>query len=547
MSPSSSSSAYQPSSPTSTVASPSSALTSPTDLPSAVRLLRELEPIVPSSYPGALGGVPSPLASPVSPVHPHHHHHSATSSPTSGAPPPSFGGFGGTAGGAGHHHRAAFASTITFSPAGPRHRRRVVDELDNPAGATAVRRAASVSDAKTRTVTGNPRHSSLAPLLIPRYPAAPAAPGATDTEGTETELDLETDIESALSTNSSSLTQAAVRRNSSLSGPPAVPPLPPYRPQSPPTAMLLAKDRTGAATPSPPRFCCDPEDEEVPVHSDDGNDTDVEDMYDDWDGTDFDEGFDRGASPSPSAARAPSTIDSAHASPPPSLPPLLAASAEGSPTRPRPYRSRPARRAVVISPHPPIIIGTADDEYDRDAVNPGRMTYRDVADLLELRSLMRRQHAMAHAILVQPDVPAVLAAAAAALVGPGLGPATGITSHQVCGCGDLVTVIALGGGGDADTEPDSEAEAVPVPRGCDRRPSKTATASRLHRHALGNHRHGQEKPRGGLGLVHHHHLHPHLPHVPSLDAIEAHDAAVARAKAPTAMVFCGSDEVEEEA
>ncbi|KAJ3361841.1 hypothetical protein GGF31_002018 [Allomyces arbusculus] len=97
------------------------------------------------------------------------------------------------------------------------------------------------------------------------------------------------------------------------------------------------------------------------------------------------------------------------------------------PSSPDLAATRPTRR-VQFAPSPPTV-HFVDPCFDRTRDDPNthhrrgqramRLTFRDLAELLALRSVLRAQHARAHA----PGHPM---------------PATGICDHSVCGCGAVV-------------------------------------------------------------------------------------------------------------
>ncbi|KNE65264.1 hypothetical protein AMAG_10908 [Allomyces macrogynus ATCC 38327] len=111
------------------------------------------------------------------------------------------------------------------------------------------------------------------------------------------------------------------------------------------------------------------------------------------------------------------------------------------PSSPELAATRPTRR-VQFATSPPTV-HLVDPCFDRTHDDPEthhrrgqramRLTFRDLAELLALRSVLRAQHARAHA----PGHPM---------------PATGICDHSVCGCGAVVK--------DADAVP-MMARAVP--------------------------------------------------------------------------------------
>ncbi|KAI9218532.1 hypothetical protein BC828DRAFT_388349 [Blastocladiella britannica] len=172
-----------------------------------------------------------------------------------------------------------------------------------------------------------------------------------------------------------------------------------------------------------------------------------------------------------------------------------------------------------------LVVGTAHPahEYDRYPIEPERLGFPDKVHLLELRSLMRRQHALAHA----PETRA---------------PPTGATDHRVCGCGRKVPLSEQCTSSGSETEADDTDEddltaderiRRQVERGL-RDLSRSLSTRGVSR---GSRRSGSDDsavavtPTTGWAQS---------PYVASLDDLETMDARAAAAARSPVSVFCSS-------
>ncbi|ORZ41613.1 hypothetical protein BCR44DRAFT_1423177 [Catenaria anguillulae PL171] len=383
--------------------------TVPTDLASAVRLLHQLS-----------AGIQSlPLSKPPTGI---------STSVLVQSPPSSVGN------GVGHvppssSVEPSIFSSLTFSPptSAPRRKRRVVDELESPTSTRAT--------SPSRIPVSHQHPTQLSPIL--------GSDGDDDTASV-----------SLVTTSSAKL----------LDSPESVPHH--LTSTSSPTSTLILPPACRSPSPLPDSAITN-----LPTtgtQPDDGNASDVEDMYDEWDPNDLDEGFDRSSSPPSAPPGPPQTSLQRSRFPPPKrsftapIPPrgssLHFGQASSSPcTPPKPplpvhadsghhspstsldalpsATNQPMQKRRVHFPPTPHLVSlmipvALPADYDRTPTTTDRMLFQDTVYLLELRSLMRRQHALAHA-RGHPS------------------PATGGTDHGVCGCGRLDL--------DADTELDTEA------------------------------------------------------------------------------------------